>query len=252
MMKLRLSGRALALVCCVLLGASACVAPKPKRAEVATGSRAEVTEDGLHRMLNAGFAEAWAKPDANLAGYDKVALQFVKIRYKRKPTSRRYTGASRSNFAFTQSQVQRVTQAFRDIFEAELGASKRFELVEEPGPDVLYVEASIVDLIVKVPTESYAGREATVTTSTADMTLMLELYDSQSGELLARVKDRKEARQAGHSGVNDLYSSNVVTNSEAVRRLFRRWARILRERLDLLPAAAGAALEAPDAPATEG
>ncbi len=217
-----------------------CAAPQPQRAEVATGARAEVTEDGLHRLVGAGFKNAWAKPDADFARYEKVALRLVTVRYKRRPTHTRMTSSGESNFALTPSQVERMQRYFRETFEAELGGSGNFELVSEPGPDVLYVEASIIDLVVKVPTDTVSARDTTFTTSTADMTLMLELFDSESGELLGRVVDRQDARQPGRSSVNDLYMSNAVTDTDSVKRVFRRWARILRERLDLMRTAAPA------------
>jgi hypothetical protein len=63
------------------------------------------------------------------------------------------------------------------------------------------------------------------------MTLLMELRDALSGEILARVSDRREARAAGR-GPNDLYYSTAVSQAEDVRRVFRRWARILKARLD--------------------
>jgi len=234
---MRAAGRS----CAVLIGAvwlaagslPGCVAPQPKRAEVVTGSRAEVSEDGLHRLRNAGFKNAWAKPEADFGSYDKVILQLVKIRYKRKPRTTR-TSSTRANFALSQSQLERMQRYFREIFEEELATSSGFELVSEPGPDVLFIGASIIDLVVSVPTESSAGREMVLTSSTGKMTLMLEVYDSESGEILARLAERREARSSAGAGHNDLYWSNSVTNSDSVRRLFKRWARILRERLDLV------------------
>ena len=100
-----------------------------------------------------------------------------------------------------------------------------------PGPTVLRLELQIIDLIVKVPTTTFGGREYNYTSSTADMTLMMELRDSLSGEILARVGDRREARQPG-SGANQLYYSNPVTDTDAVRRVFRHWAQILALRLE--------------------
>ena len=49
-----------------------CASSRTGAAEVVTGARAEVTEDGLHRMRNAGFKNAWAKPSVDFRAYDKL------------------------------------------------------------------------------------------------------------------------------------------------------------------------------------
>jgi hypothetical protein len=61
------------------------------------------------------------------------------------------------------------------------------------------------------------------------MTLILDVRDSQSNAALARMADRR-AVQAG--GGSTPYRSDAVNNTSAVRQLYRRWARQLREALD--------------------
>ena len=53
---------------------------------------------------------------------------------------------------------------------------------------MLRVEASLIDLVVRVPTQS-SGRERTYTTSTGEMTPLMEIRDSLSGEILVRRLD---------------------------------------------------------------
>jgi hypothetical protein len=59
------------------------------------------------------------------------------------------------------------------------------------------------------------------------MTIFAELYDSETGELLARVVDRREAR-----GTGMLTLTNSVVNAEEARAIASSWARILRGALD--------------------
>jgi hypothetical protein len=210
----------------------ACAPSRPQLSEVEfeSGPNAEMTADGLTRIKNPALKNAWAKPDADFDSYRALMIDPVQISYKRKPKSNRYSTTS-SNFALTAGQTAEVKRMLRDAFLAAMLEDPPYPIVEQPGPGVLRLEAAIVDLIVKVPTSQRGGSDLVFTSSTADMTLLLELRDSLSGEILARLADRKEARAAGH-GVDDLYYSNSATNAAAVRRVFQRWARILRARFD--------------------
>lgn len=222
-----------AAACALLAGAIfACANRPPPKMEIETGPGAEITADGLHRVSNSLFEDAWVKPDADFAAYDEIMLDLVSISYKRKPTTTRYPRTG-SNFALTEPQMEDLKRYFREAFAKELSQGEHYELVETPGPQTLRVAAEIIDLVIKVPTQVSTGSERLFTSSTGEMTLLMELRDALSGEILARVSDRREARAAGRGrGLNDLYYSTAVTQAEDVRRVFRRWAQILKARLD--------------------
>jgi hypothetical protein len=59
------------------------------------------------------------------------------------------------------------------------------------------------------------------------MTLVAELRDAPSGELVARVLDRRVGRDRGSFEI-----TTSVDNVAAARDAARAWARILREQLD--------------------
>jgi hypothetical protein len=59
------------------------------------------------------------------------------------------------------------------------------------------------------------------------MKLVVELYDSVSNEILARAIDQRRARNVGN-----LRWTTSATNREAARKILRRWAGLLVERLD--------------------
>jgi hypothetical protein len=73
------------------------------------------------------------------------------------------------------------------------------------------------------------GTTRTYTASAGRMTLVMELRDSVSGELLARAVDRRSSRDT------DVWTiSNRMTNTAEARRAFRAWAAALRQGLDEL------------------
>jgi hypothetical protein len=60
------------------------------------------------------------------------------------------------------------------------------------------------------------------------MTLVIELYDSVSNEILARAIDRRRTYNVG----NVLRWTTRGTNRDAARRILRIWANLLVSRLD--------------------
>lgn len=221
------AGSLLAIVCVLSMG---CGARSMKPLEFETGPDATVTADGLYRASNARYGEVYAKPDADFSTFTHVMLDPVEIAYKRNPKGQRYS-STHSNFALTEKQTEDLKRRLLEAFTKELTKGGLYALTDEPGPHVMRLGAHLIDLVVKVPTRNPSGSDMVFTSSTGEMTLLMELRDSLSGEILARVVDRKEVRAAGH-GVNDLYYSNPVTDTSAVRRVFNRWAQILRARLE--------------------
>ena len=111
----------------------------------------------------------------------------------------------------------------------ELQKSSRFTMVDSPGADVLIVRGAMLDIVSRVPPE-ITGRGDIYLDRVGEVTLVLELADSMSGETLARAAERGAAQSSGGRGMR----SNSVSNMSEVRRLFRRWAVRLREGLDSL------------------
>jgi hypothetical protein len=226
----RFGAAALALLGAVAL--AGCRSDGPPVLE--TVPNAEITHDGLVRVRWSRFKYVWLKPGADFARYSQVMMDPVSIAYKRPPReteSRR--NPDRGNFALTDRQMIDMKRYFAEAFEKELSKLGNFTLVRAPGPEALRVEAALIDLIVNVPTESGAGSDLVFTTSAAQMTLAMELRDSITGEILARVTDRRET-QTGSGAISDLTYSTPATNAGAVRLLFNRWAQILATRLDAI------------------
>jgi len=197
-----------------------------------SGPDAEDSVDGLHKVASSKFQDVWVKSSAGFGSYSAVVLDPVDISYRRTPKSTSYSTGF-DNFALTDDQMARMKRTFREVFTAELRKSPRYRITDSPGKAVLRLAPSIIDLQVKVPTKPSSGRGRVYAKNVGEMTLMLELYDSLSGEILARVRDRRNARIRGGF---DLQVSNSVSNAAAVKGVFRGWAENLRMRLDTLHA----------------
>ena len=115
-----------------------------------------------------------------------------------------------------------------DIFAEELQKLERFELVDEPGPDVLIIRGGLLDVTSYVPPDPVGGRSYVYLSAVGEAALVLELRDSETGTILARSVDRRAAETIGDS----FSLANHVTNSAETTRLIRHWATRLREGLD--------------------
>jgi len=121
-----------------------------------------------------------------------------------------------------------VAIMFREVFAEELSKDGGYEIVDDAGEDVLLVRPAIIDLDISAPDTMTAGRSRTYTTESGAATVFVELFDSETGDILARAADRKVAGRVG----GYLSYTNRVTNQADARRMMRGWAKSLRERLD--------------------
>ena len=182
-----------------------------------------MTHDGLHRLARTQrFQRVWLKPGAGLEGYDKLLPINAGIRFKRPPR------ASRGEFPLSETQLERLRGGMREAFEAELTRDGAWQIVSERGPDVLVVRGALIDLVVTARPDPVATRERSYSTSVGEATLVVEIFDSESLEILARIADRRVVEKDSMSWRND-----TIRNRAAARRLFRTWARWLRQGLEI-------------------
>lgn len=186
-----------------------------------------MSHDGLRKVTVKGIQFAYARPGATLADYNRVQIEPVQVAFHK------HWDPTRTGSRIKLGQEERenirsgVATAVQESFVKELRDRSRYQVVDEAGPDVLRVKVAIVDLYVNAPDTESVGMSRTYTVSAGQMTLFAELFDSESGQLLARVIDKREGRD------NQMYqlSSSVVKRGE-LQDIASAWARILRSALD--------------------
>ena len=197
---------------------------------IQTGPKAEVTADGLTRVDKSVMDMAWVKADLDLRSYTKLMLKGAEIQYRRVDTEGKYYRPGRdddSEFPISEENRAMLVQVVQEQFREELGKSKRYELVTQPGPHTLLLFGSLVDVVSRVPPLNQPGRYDVYLTSVGEATLVFELRDASTNEVLARAADRRAAERVGVG----IKASSVTTWSE-VRNLAQSWAIQLRKRLD--------------------
>jgi hypothetical protein len=206
--------------CIPLFLASTVLAQQPKNLDEV------ISYDGLQKINVKGIDTAYALPGATLSGYSKVMIGPIDVRFHKnwKPT----VAGTRRKLSSSEQQTIRddVAKIVYDAFVEELKQGG-YSVVAEPGPDVILARAAIVNLYITAPDVMTPGRTKVYTVSAGEMTLVAELVDSETGETIARVLDRYQARATG----SFQFSSRVSSASEA-RSAASSWAKTLRDELD--------------------
>jgi len=205
---------------CVLCVVSVACGPQPARAQ----STGDVNVEGLREVRARNFEAAFIRPGVNFGAYHKLRVNELELAY-------RTPDRSQNEFPLGEDQKTRLRAAMAVAFGKELGELRHLGLVTEPGPDVLDLNVRLQDIVARSPGTRVGsvGRGAFAIETVGEMTLVLELRDSQSEEVLARAFDRRAVE-----GAAMLQDENVISTWEGVERLVTRWAARAREGLDRL------------------
>jgi hypothetical protein len=211
----------------IIAGYASSVGAAPR---VQTGPNAEVTHDGLTRVDRAVMDMAWVKADLDLSVYTKLMLVGVEMQFRAADSDGKYYRPGRgsaNSFAISEEGKSMLREVMGEAIREELAKSERYELTNEPGPGTLVLIGTLVDVISKTPPDDAPGRYDVYLSSVGEATLVVELRDSLTNEVLARAADRRAAETSGYA-----VPATPVTAWNEVRRLGRSWATLLRKRLD--------------------
>jgi Protein of unknown function (DUF3313) len=186
----------------------------------------QMTEDGLKKVDVRGVDAAYVRPGASLGTYKRILLDPVQVSFSKdwKPQE---TG---SYLPLSKEDRERIRKDLAELFtttSTEVLEKGGYPVVTESGPDVLRVTARLADVYINAPDTMTPGRSYNFVMSAGQMTLIAELRDSETGQIMARVFDQREMR-------NDefLRLSTSVSNSAEARDAVRTWANILLGRLN--------------------
>ncbi len=215
----------------VLFAATVLVIGCSTEPTIQSGPDAETTFDGLVRIDHSRFAAAWIDPDIDLTQYDKIlpggaAFEFRSVQKMSATQARR---SNEREFWISDSNKQRLIDTVSEVFSEELQQSEHFTITDEPGPDTLVITGALHDIVSRVPPED-VGRSEIWLRSVGEATLIIELRDSLSNEVVYRAVERRAAESPGGTMIR----ANTATTWAEVRRWARRWAVRLREGLDAI------------------
>jgi hypothetical protein len=187
----------------------------------------EITEDGLHLVKDTKLALVYAEPGADLSQYKRIYMTDAYVAFKKHwQRSQNRQSSNRVSSDQMESIKASVAKLFKEVMTETLEEGG-YELVTEVADDVLIIKPAIINLNITAPENRSAGMTRTFSESAGDMTLYLELYDSVTGDLIAKALDQQYDRQTGY-----IQWQNRVTNTAAAKRIMRKWAGIMKDGLD--------------------
>jgi hypothetical protein len=196
------------------------------------------TADGLQLTKSTTTRLVYAKPGADLTPYKRVAILDCYVEFEKNWEKDYNSSRMGLEGRVTDKDVDRMKAGlateFKKVFTRELQDKGGYEVVGTAAPDVLVLRPALINVEVAAPDLMTAGIGATIVRSAGQMTLFLELWDSSTNTLLARIMDAR----ADDPATGQI--ANRVTNTAAADRILESWAEELRKHLD---AAEGKATE---------
>jgi len=185
-----------------------------------------LSRGGLKKIEVEGLDLAYARPGASLAAYKRVQLEPVQVEFRKSKDPARTGSAVKLSSEERERIRANMARVVHEEFLKELQKSSNYQVTSEPGADVLRVKPRVLDLYMNAPDVGPA-RSRTLVSSAGEMTLVADLADSRSGQVLARVADQRDASKGGR-----MYLVNGKVNEEEARKIAGGWAQILRKALD--------------------
>lgn len=185
----------------------------------------EVTVDGLHLVPDSKLALVYAEPGADLARYKRVKLLDAYVAFRKNWERDQRTSSIRGS-RLSSKDIEKIKTTlaaeFHSVFMEALEEAG-YEVTDEIGDDVMIIRPAIINLDVNAPDKHQPGRSSVYTSSAGEMTLYIELYDSVTGDIIAKAIDR----QFDRNNPGFYTWTNSVTNRAAALRILKGWAGIL-------------------------
>jgi hypothetical protein len=220
------------LVCTSLVLMLVACASEPKVSEL---SKDDVIMDRLHRVTNSDAAVAYVDPNVDFSKYNRVMVDPLgvdNVEIIQPNTSNSASMRTRnSTWELSDADKNKLKSAFADAMRTQLQDKGSYPVVTAAADDVLRITTVLTALAPNAPPDDNKsrnfGRGQVYTEGAGSVYLSVGFVDSETGEILAVVKDVKTSRN--HFGVN-----NSVTNFSDVKFMFGDWARAIRARLDII------------------
>ncbi|HYJ81611.1 MAG TPA: DUF3313 family protein [Allosphingosinicella sp.] len=181
-----------------------------------------LTWDGLTLVKSRRLENVYLLPGADFRGYTKVMLDPAEVAF-RKNWQRDHNSIGRSlSGDVTDRHARGILDEAQKRFDREFAQAFQkagYEIVTEPGEDVLRVSLGLLNLDVQAPDTRSAVRSRTYSREAGQATLVVQVKDSLSGQLLGRAIDSQWAGDTGS------LMRNKAMNIADFEALFAQWAK---------------------------
>jgi len=200
----------------VLAAALGCIAAVPAHAQVP--GYAPTLPEGLKLVPAKNLDALYLRPGVDFSVYDKFALLECYVAFQK---NWQLDQNNAQSFRVTDSDVIRIkkqlAQQFQNVFVSVLTA-KGEKYVTAVGKGVLIIRPSIVNLNIAAPDTMNSGTN-NLSLDAGQGTLVLELFDSVTSQLLARIIDTEVAGASSF-----MISRSGLSNREDAKKVLTNWA----------------------------
>lgn len=197
---------------------------------IQTGEDAEVIQGNLVRVDNTSARMVYIDPDIQFHKYTAIQLSPLGVDNVEiiQPTTS-YPLASNRNWELTDDDKKMLQRDFQQAMTKQLSENGGYPLVATAGDNVLRISAMLTRIAPTAPKDDFKsrppGRNKVFTEGSGKLGIAVVFSDSETGEVVALVKDIRSGSSVW--GVN-----NNVVNGAEVRRIFTSWAMQIRAQLD--------------------
>ncbi len=195
---------------------------------VASAQEADEAADAVEQPqlveAKGAFQETWINPEADFTQFNKVFLWEGTFEYRdvgpARSTRMTMMNTRQREFGISEADRAKFEEEVSKAFDAEIAKGKRFTITDQLGPGTMILRGGALDIISMVPPET-VGRSEVYVANIGEATLVMELLDASTGEVLAVVAERQRLQ----SGTGRIDSFSMPTNRVTVYAEVRRWAR---------------------------
>lgn len=184
-------------------------------------AKAPTNWDGLAKVPAKNVDYLYLRPGADFRQYNAIMLEPTQVAFKKnwqRDMNRSRSGLSKVSDSQLRKAIDESQEKVRQTFEKRFRETG-FQMVSTPSENALKVAVGIANVDVSAP-EIRSGRSKTFSEQAGYGTLVIEVRDSVSGELLGRAVDH------GTAGDHFVMMRDSVNNWADFEQLFDDWARI--------------------------
>ena len=178
---------------------------------------------GLELVKKTWRGELYMDTSADWSKFTKIQLEKATVQFRKNWVRDQ---KHRSGNLPTEENMGRIksdlSELLDEVLRQELTTDGVYTMSETHGENVMRITPKIIDLNINAPDRMRDHIGSSFADSKGSMTLELEIHDSVSGNLLARMIDSQEDPQKGY-----LEWATTGTNLRAARFMFIRWAKKL-------------------------
>lgn len=178
--------------------------------------------DGLTQIRAKNVDLLYLRPGADFRQYKAIVLDPTEVAFKKdwqKDINRSRRGAARYSEADVRRAIDEAQVKLRNTFEKRFQETG-FQLVTAPAENALRVFVGVANVNVTAPEIKSHGINRVYSDQAGSATLVVEVRDSLSGELLGRAVDH------GAAGDHLVALRTTTSNWADFEHLFNEWARI--------------------------